>query len=116
MRIYGASGLFAGLPEVVDQALEVNKFASKTAALNLGRRGCGAGAATLVPALFDLLDRNWVETLKAAGSQSRENFRWYGVISDGDGLGRYPGTMNKVFLRRAFKPAPVRTAVRLKNV
>lgn len=76
MRAYGANGLFAGLPETVDRALKVNKFASITAALNLSQRGFGARAATLVPALYDLLDRNWIEALKTPGSRSLENFRW----------------------------------------
>ena len=58
------NGLFAGLADVVDQALGVSDYTTKRSALDLSRHGLGPRAATLVPALFDRLDRNWALALE----------------------------------------------------
>src|SRR5437764_1970095 len=77
MRAYGAAGLFAGLPETVDQALGVSKFGSKSALLELTRRGIGARVMTLAPALFELLGRNWALGIRQPHRRSLQNFRWH---------------------------------------
>jgi hypothetical protein len=77
MKSDRGSGLFAGLSGVVEQSLGVSKFASKSAASELARNGIGTEAATLVPALFALLDQNWARALQGATSHSRQNFRWW---------------------------------------
>ena len=77
MRTYGGAGLFAGLPETVDQVLGVSKFTSKSALRELNRRGIDARASTLSRALFDLLDRNWALGLGQPRGRSLENFRWH---------------------------------------
>ena len=77
MRTYGAADLFAGVPETVDQALGVSKFASRRALLALNRRGIGVRATTLVPTLFEVLDRNWRLGLGLPHGRSLQNFRWH---------------------------------------
>jgi hypothetical protein len=78
MRRKGDSGLFAGVREVVDQALGVNDFATKSAALELTKRGYGVETATLVPKLYKIIHRNWNGTVQTGQrSRSQENFRWH---------------------------------------
>jgi len=77
MRAYGGTGLFAGLPETVDQVLGVSKYTSKRASHELNRRGIDARSSTLPTALFELLDRNWALGLRQRGGRSVENFRWH---------------------------------------
>jgi hypothetical protein len=78
MRRKSESGLFAGVREEVDQALGVVDFANKSAALDLKKFGYRACTETLVPNLFQVIDRNWAATLQAGRhSHSQQNFRWH---------------------------------------
>jgi hypothetical protein len=77
MRRKGDSGLFAGVREAVDQALGVSDFTTKSAALELTKRGHGVEVA-LVPNLYKIIQRNWncaVQTSQR--SRSQKNFRWH---------------------------------------
>ena len=76
MGTNSGTNLFSGLPEVVEHTLGVTKFASKSAALSLSKRGYDAQAATLVPSLFERLNQNWAIATSTKCSRSLENFRW----------------------------------------
>jgi len=77
MRRLGDNGLFAGVREVVDQALGVDDFTTKTAAHKLTKYGVSLGTATLVQDLFNRLDSNWDLTRPTASPPSLKNFRWH---------------------------------------
>jgi hypothetical protein len=58
--------------------LGVSDYTSKSAALSLKERGYPAEAATLVPNLFEVINRNWIAAVRDdQRSTSQENFRWH---------------------------------------
>ncbi len=78
MRRKNETGLFAGVREAVDQALGVSDFATVRDTLGFKEHGYGAKTATLVPALFGLINLNWDAAVQnGRRSYSQDNFRWH---------------------------------------
>ncbi|MBI3699666.1 MAG: hypothetical protein HY242_04385 [Afipia sp.] len=78
MRRTGELGLFANVRETVDQALNVRNYATRSAPKGLTEKGYTPDTATLVPALFEVIQRNWNAAIQAGQrSPSTENFRWH---------------------------------------
>lgn len=80
MELGVQEGLLAGVYEVVDCALGVQKYATKSAAQKINKKfkndGISPSTSTLVQVVFDRLDRNWKLALKTARPSIGKNFRW----------------------------------------
>src|SRR6266849_2360299 len=78
MRRKGYSGLFAGVREAVDHALDVSNYATITAGDLLKKQGYGTETTTLVSNLFQVIDGNWNGAVRTGPrSHSLQNFRWH---------------------------------------